>query len=107
MQQRRRRRFEVDLRQLDDRYVDDDYARELYAALCNNEWVGKYDSEERYSCSSRYAGQLVAFLRAMGEDYGTFFLDFDSSAEDAGRVSERVREDLDQLGWRHERLRKA
>lgn len=103
MRQRRRRRFEVDLRKLDDRYVEDGYARELYAALCNNEWVNKNDPEERYSCSNRYAGQLVAFLRAMGEDYGAFFLDFDNTG-DEGRVSERIREDFDRLGWRHEPL---
>lgn len=71
--------------------LDDEFARQLYASLCNVEWV---KGDEHYACSWRYAGDLVASLRGKGEDYMDFYC---SGGE--GRVSEAVRYCLAQLGY--------
>lgn len=93
-----RRRMEVDLRQLDEKLQDMEYAREVYAALAGNAWVREGDSGEVYECTARYAGALVAFLRARAEDYGDFFVDFGSPLKH-GEITGRVRTDLKALGW--------
>lgn len=71
--------------------LEDEFAQQLYASLCNVEWI---KGEENYACSWRYAGGLVASLRGKGEDYMDFY---DSGGE--GRVSEAVRYCLAQLGY--------
>lgn len=47
-----------------------------------------------YSCSWRYAGELVAGLRSKGEDY----LDFYCSGGE-GKVAPEVREAFAEIGW--------
>jgi hypothetical protein len=52
------------------------YAQNLYAALCNNEFV-KNDlwsvlKDERWSCSWRYAGEIISSIREEG-DYLDFY----------------------------------
>jgi hypothetical protein len=82
------------------RVKDMDYAVELYGALCNMRWRKERpddeddDGSERWSCSWRYAGGIVAGLRQAGESY----LDFYCSGGE-GQVTERVREDLAAMGW--------
>lgn len=71
---------------------DDRYAASLYAALCNTEWVSV--SGDRWSCTWRYAGRLVADLRGLGEDYMSFYC-----GGSEGRVSMVIAEDLAALGW--------
>jgi hypothetical protein len=70
---------------------DLEFAKELYAAFCNVSW---YKNGIEWGCSWRYAGEIVAELRNVGEDY----LDFYCSGYE-GRVTDRVAELLNDLNW--------
>lgn len=97
----------------------DDYAQNLYAAMCNMQWqkteVMPILKDELWSCSWRAAGGIVAELRNEGD-----YLDWYCSgmgglaAYDYGEdervmslkkyvtestVTEEIREDMRQLGW--------
>jgi|HubBroStandDraft_2_1064218.scaffolds.fasta_scaffold80830_2 hypothetical protein len=86
--------FEIGLRTLVDQMaVDDVFAREVYASLCNMRWQ-REGMEEPVSMSWRAAGGLVADLVGRGE----WYLDYYCSGNE-GVVSERVREALGGLGW--------
>lgn len=87
----------------------DKYAQNLYAAMCNNEFV-KNDvwpllTDKRWSCSWRSAGGIIANMVEYGdyiEWYCSGIRDVDSP--DVGYVSEsnvtdEIREDLLKLGW--------
>ena len=94
----------------------DNYAQNLYAALCNNSfqkqdvWLVLKDAH--WSCSWRYAGGLVARIRGEG-DYMDWYCsgiqDFSSDQEDArfypgrhvseGTVAQEIQQDLQKLGW--------
>jgi len=95
------------------------YAQNLYAAMCNNEFQ-KQDTWEvltdnRWSCSWRAAGGVVAVLRDCDEDYMDYycsgmggFVTFDADPasyyEENGYVKEsevtdEIRADLLALGW--------
>jgi hypothetical protein len=87
------------------------YAQNLYAALCNNQFVknevfpilkGDY-----WSCSWRYAGGILADMRNEG-DYMDYYCsgsggptgDMGSAGYlPEGVVSETIEEDLKKLGW--------
>lgn len=87
--------FEDMLYELKDRLREDDqFARELYCAICNMQWAHD-DYEELYSCSWRYAGGLVADIRKMGEGY----LDYYCSGYE-GTVTTNVLSELIERGWR-------
>ena len=95
------------------------YAQNLYAAMCNNEFQ-KQDTWEvltdnRWSCSWRAAGGVVATLRAANEDYMDYYCsgmggfavadgDPETYYKETGYVKEsevtdEIREDLLRLGW--------
>jgi hypothetical protein len=95
------------------------YAQNLYAAMCNNDFQ-KQDTWEvltdnRWSCSWRAAGGVVATLRDCDEDYMDYYcsgmggfatLDRDPGIyyEENGYVKEsevtdEIQEDLLRLGW--------
>jgi hypothetical protein len=94
------------------------YAQNLYAAMCNNEFQ-KQDTWEvltdnRWSCSWRAAGGVVATLREEGDymDYycsgmggfGAGDVDPDTYYKETKYVKEsdvtdEIREDLLRLGW--------
>ena len=88
------------------------YAQNLYAAMCNNEFV-KNDvwpilQDKRWSCSWRGAGGIVADLREEGEyiDWYCSGMGFhDKTGETPinyvpeGMVTDEIREDLLKLGW--------
>ena len=82
----------------------DDYARRLYATLCNNDFF-KGDNKEPWHCSWRGAGGIVADLRQEG-DYLDWYLSgmtFDDESDEVlpeGTICEEVRADLSTLGWR-------
>jgi hypothetical protein len=92
----------------------DQYAQNLYAALCNMEWqrteVLPILKDETWNCSWRTAGGIVANLRAQGD-----YLDWYCSGMGEGLgngdpdgvlgyvaesvVTDEIREDLATLGW--------
>ena len=88
------------------------YAQNLYAAMCNNEFV-KNDvwpilEDKRWSCTWRYAGGIIADLREEG-DYidwycsGIGFYDKSGGGPEnyvpEGMVTDEIRSDLLKLGW--------
>jgi len=87
----------------------DNYAQNLYAALCNNQFQ-KQDvwlvlKDQYWSCSWRYAGGLVADLRDAGEDYMDWYCSGIGPKEDTefvgeGNVTDEICADLALLGWR-------
>lgn len=77
--------------QLKEAAKDDEFARALYAALCNVYWV---KNGIAWSCSWRYAGGVVADIRQQREDY----IDFYCSGNE-GNVDPRVAAILLKDGW--------
>ena len=89
---------------------DDVYAQNLYAAMCNNEFVRNEIlsilREEFWSCSWRHAGGIVADLRDEG-DYMSWYCSgmmWDSENlpdlfVSEGTVTDEIRNDLLTLGW--------
>lgn len=81
------------------------YAQNLYAALCNMEYQ-KLETmnilkEQFWSCSWRYAGEVVAKMKEQG-DYldwycSSFGREYDTVAE--GTVTQEIYDDLKKLGW--------
>jgi hypothetical protein len=93
----------------------DIYAQNLYAALCNNEFQ-KIDvlpilKDERWSCSWRYAGGIIADIQEKG-DYldwycsGIQMLEVDDDSKDTssvvpeGKITQEIKDDLKLIGWR-------
>jgi len=88
----------------------DDYAQNLYAALCNNSfqkqdvWLVLKDAH--WSCSWRYAGGIVADLQAKGGDYMDWYCsgigvkdgDYINHVGE-GNVTDEIAADLALLGW--------
>lgn len=97
---------------------DQTYAQNLYAALCNNDFVRKdsFDilKENFWSCSWRYAGGIIADMREEG-DYIDWYCSGSRSistvdgaplVDDKTRryvsesiITSEIRTDLEQLGW--------
>lgn len=97
------------------------YAQNLYAAMCNNDFI-KRDlwpilKEEKWSCSWRYAGGIIADMRQEG-DYidwycsgmGGLNQEFDAKETNEewqkrtgyvpeSVVTEEIETDLNKLGW--------
>jgi len=97
-----------------DKCKDDRYAQNLYAALCNNEFI-KNDvwpilTEQKWGCSWRYAGGIIADIREHG-DYLDWYCsgmgsglgngDEDGSKGYVGEseITEEIKDDLLKLGW--------
>jgi hypothetical protein len=87
----------------------DDYAQNLYAALCNNSFQ-KQDvwlilKDAYWSCTWRYAGGVVADLQNKGGDYMDWYCSgigykTDNNFVGEGNVSDEIAADLALLGWR-------
>lgn len=78
--------------------ASEDYAQNLYAALCNNYFIR---DDARWSCSWRQAGALVADIRGEG-DYISWYCSGISPFGDfvpEGVVTEEIRNDLALIGW--------
>ena len=89
--------------------ASDAYAQNLYAAMCNQDWqrleVMPILRDQRWSCSWRYAGGVVADFRDCGEDYMNWYCSGIGPKEDTefvgeGNVTDEIRADLALLGWR-------
>jgi hypothetical protein len=104
---------------------DNLYAQHLYAALCNNEFI-KNDvwprlQDQRWSCSWRYAGGIIADIKQEG-DYIDWYCsgiresydqeEIDLMTEDQrekykecmasvgeGVITDEIKQDLFKLGW--------
>jgi hypothetical protein len=90
------------------------YAQNLYAALCNNEFV-RADAwpilkEEHWGCSWRYAGGIVAdmqqegdyidwYCSGIGDGLGNGDSDRTRGYVSEGVVTEEIAQDLKTLGW--------
>jgi hypothetical protein len=87
----------------------DAYAQNLYAAMCNMEWqkleVVPILKEERWGCSWRYAGGIVADMQQKGDyiDWYCSGINGDGDAPNGyveeGVVTAEIKEDLHRLGW--------
>lgn len=92
----------------------DQYAQNLYAALCNMQYV-KLDvipvlKEQYWSCSWRHAGGIVAdmqekgdyinwYCSGIGDGLGNGDPDGIKGYVPEGSVTNEIKEDLKQLGW--------
>lgn len=96
--------------------ASDTYAQNVYASLCNMQYqkqqVWPVLADKLWSCSWRYAGGIVAQLRAQNEDYMDYYCSgmggLSSYDPDEGRkegyvpegtVTEEIKKDLNKLGW--------
>jgi hypothetical protein len=92
--------------------ASDNYAQNLYAAMCNMQFV-KNDiwpllKDQRWSASWRHAGGIVADMREQG-DYIDWYCSGIQGEPDEdwvdlghvpeGTVTDEIREDLFRLGW--------
>jgi len=95
----------------------DNYAQNLYAAMCNMDWQSREFWQElkgeTWSCSWRHAGGIVADMQEKG-DYIDWYCSGIGNAElgngltgadgagyvPEGVVTEEIESDLNQLGWR-------
>lgn len=81
------------------------YAQNLYAAMCNNEFI-KNDvfpilKEEKWGCSWRYAGGIISDMRETGDYidwYCSGYHSVDGYVQEC-EVTDEIREDLFKLGW--------
>lgn len=94
--------------------LDDRYAQNLYAALCNTEWQ-KLDvmpllKDQRWHCTWRSAGGIVADLRrdgdyldwycsGMGDGLGNGDPRGEKGYQSEGTVTEEIAQDLAAIGW--------
>lgn len=83
----------------------DTYAQNLYAALCNNDFIKNEVwpllKEEDWGCSWRYAGGIIADMREEG-DYMDWYCSGIGRTDDSvseGVVTEEIEDDLLKLGW--------
>ena len=110
--------MEYDLRSTDWILVkvrdSDDYAQNLYAAMCNMQFIKNAVwpvlKDQRWSCSWRHAGGIIADMQEKG-DYIDWYCSgirggYDTDESDPrpnfvaeGRVTNEIRADLLKLGW--------
>jgi hypothetical protein len=89
------RDFEAALQTLSERVrSDEEFAHDLYSALCNMQWRRRGTDGSPIAMSWRYAGGLVAHLACNGGDYLAYYC---SGGE--GKVARAVEEALARLGW--------
>lgn len=105
---------------------DENYAQNLYAALCNNEFI-KNDvwpllTEQTWHCSWRYAGGIIANMRGEGDYIDWYcsgirndwtdeefqnaskvdqerYLDMKNNHVGEGAITDEVKQDLYDIGW--------
>lgn len=88
--------------------VNNTYAQNLYAALCNNRF---FKDGKEWTCSWRYAGGIVADLRSTEEipsrqgDYMDWYCSGTAAGINGyvseGEVTSEITNDLLNLGWTH------
>ena len=92
--------------------ASDDYAQNLYAAMCNNGFI-KMDvipilKQEEWGCSWRYAGGIIADMQEKGDYIDWYCSGIRNDYQDEERTNEyvpegcitdEIRNDLQRLGW--------
>ena len=84
---------------------NDNYAQNLYAALCNNEFqknaIWPILKDEVWSCSWRYAGGIIADIRGRGDYMDWYCSGMGGLATyvPEGAVTDAIKQDLHKLGW--------
>ena len=92
--------------------ASDNYAQNLYAAMCNMQFI-KLDvmpilKNQRWSCSWRHAGGIIADMREQGDYIDWYCSGINPSYDEAdaipgfvpeGVVTDEIKEDLKRLGW--------
>lgn len=87
--------------------ANETYAQNLYAALCNNDFVKAETwpilKKDYWSCSWRYAGGIVADMRQEG-DYINWYCsgirdNYGNGFVMESDVTDEIRQDLKSLGW--------
>ena len=86
--------------------ASDIYAQNLYAAMCNTDFIKNEVwpllQEEKWSCSWRHAGGIVADMREKG-DYMDWYCSgsYNEGSHNLseGVVSDEIKEDMLSLGW--------
>ena len=110
--------LEYDLRStdwiVDKARASDAYSQNIYAALCNNDFtklaVIPILKEQKWSCSWRHAGGIVADMReqgdyidwycsGMGDGLGNGDEDGTKGYVSESVVTEEIKQDLQKLGW--------
>lgn len=105
--------LEYDLRTtdliIDKAKSSDVYAQNLYAALCNNDFIQPENSwdilkEEYWHCSWRYAGGIIADIKEEGDYIDWYCSGIGGEHRQTGYVSEgivtaEIKADLKQIGW--------
>lgn len=100
----RKNNLEWDLRTSDvmcERVKDDEYAKKLYSALCNTDWLPiavipllrQHPDKDMWSCSWRYAGGIIANMREQGD-----YMDWYCGGME-GYIDPQIGADLKELGW--------
>ena len=92
----------------------DTYAQNLYAAMCNVDWVRNEAwpilKDQRWSCSWRYAGGIIAdmqekgdyidwYCSGIGDGLGNGDSDGVKKYVGEGVVTAEIKADLKKLGW--------
>jgi hypothetical protein len=79
--------------------TSDIYSQNLYAALCNNQFLY---GDKTWTCSWRMSGGIVADIRDRGESYLDFYCSGIGGKEgDVGEgfVTDEIKLDLMMMGW--------
>ena len=96
--------------------ASDSYAQNLYAAMCNNDFIKREMwpilKEQKWACSWRYAGGIIAHMRQQGDyiDWYCSGIRNDGYQDDLDTISpgqyvsesvvtEEIENDLYKLGW--------
>ena len=89
--------FEDVIKQLEDKIKNNDqFAYDVYGALCNMRWKEIRNPENVYSCSWRYAGGLIAGIRENNDHMN--YMEFYSSGNE-GQVTKKIERIFKEFGW--------